>query len=141
VALQDIVDGLLEQLGASRVTLRLDTPGEIFPVRYEALAPGIRSIKGDDSVGDLREAQTFQWVQRELRLLVQDDLLDADPPVPPALVDVYGARSQMLAPVVRDGEFVGVISIHYAPGPRAWTAEERAVLEQARAQVERELPG
>lgn len=139
--LQEILDGLLEELGASRVTLRLDTPGEIFPVRYEALAPGIRSIKGDDSVGDLREAKTFQWVEREQRVLVQDDTLHADPPVPPALVDVYGARAQMLAPVVRHGELVGVVSVHYAPGPRAWTAEERAVLERARARVESELAG
>ena len=134
------MDGLLRELGASRVTLRLDTPGDIYPVRFEALAPGMNSIKGDTSVGDLREAKTFQWVQREKRLLVQDDLLaDPDPPVPQALLDVYGARAQMLAPVLKEGELHGVISIHYAPGPRVWTDEERAILEQARAQVEREL--
>ena len=141
MALQDIVDRLLEELDASRITLRLDTPGEIFPVRYEALAPGIRSIKGDTSVGDLREAKTFQWVERERRLLVQDDTLDADPPVPPALVDVYGARAQMLAPVEREGRLVGIVSVHYAPGPREWTPEDRAVLERARAGVESELAG
>jgi GAF domain-containing protein len=139
VALQDVVDRLLADLDASRVTLRLDTPGEIFPVRYEATAPGIRSIVGDTSVGDLREAKTFQWVQREKRLLVQDDVVDADPPVPPALVDVYQCRAQMLAPVLRDGELHGIISVHYAPGPRAWTADEQATLERARAEVEAEL--
>jgi GAF domain-containing protein len=141
MALQAIVDGLLAELGASRVTLRLDTPGEVFPVRYEALAAGTASIIGDPSVGDLREVKTFQWVQREKRLLVQDDTAapDLDPPVPPALLEVYRARSQMLAPVLRDGEVFGVISIHYSPGPRSWTAEEQAVLERARARVEEEL--
>src|SRR3954452_22281829 len=135
-----MADRLLEELGASRITFRLDTPGENYPVRYEALAPGIRSIKCDSAVDDLRDVPTFQWVQREKRVLVQDDLAvpDLDPGVPAALLDVYGVRSQMLAPILLGGELHGVISVHYAPGPRAWTANEQAVLERARADVERE---
>src|SRR5438270_13666001 len=49
-----IVEGLLSETGASRVTLRQDVPGEYaFPVTYEALAPGVGSLMEERSV-DLR---------------------------------------------------------------------------------------
>ena len=139
MAYQTYMQELLDELGASRTTLRLDTPGETYPVVAEALAPGIASIKGDTRVGDLRAAKTFQYIERELKPLVQNDLLDADPAPPKELIELYGARSQMLAPIVRNGRLAGVISVHYAPGPREWTAEELATLERCAAQVTAEL--
>ena len=46
MTLQDIVDTLLAETGASRVTLRQDVAGDTFPVTHEALAPGAGSIIG-----------------------------------------------------------------------------------------------
>jgi GAF domain-containing protein len=41
----------------------------------------------------------------------------------------------MLAPIVQDRELVGILSVHYAPGPRVWTDEEIGSLERASARV------
>src|SRR3990172_9564471 len=90
---------LLEATRASRVTLRLDTPGEVFPVVAEALAPGVRSIRSATEI-DLRKAGTFQFLAREWRLLIQADCLVDEPVAPPELIELYGVRAQMLAPIV-----------------------------------------
>ena len=138
MAFQTLVDELLDATGASRVTLRLDTPGQVFPVVAEALAPGTRSIR-DDVVIDLRSAATFQYLERTLQPLVQNDVLEADEPPPPELIELYGVRAQMLAPVIKDGSLAGIVSVHYAPGPREWDGEDVAALTQTAEQVQREL--
>jgi GAF domain-containing protein len=125
---------LLHATRASRVTLRVDTRGEGFPVRAEALAPGVRSIRDATEI-DLRRAKTFQFLERERRLLVQSDCLVAEPVVPPELIELYGVRAQMLAPLVRDGRLVGIVSVHHAGTPREWTDEEVAALEATAARV------
>jgi GAF domain-containing protein len=45
----------------------------------------------------------------------------------------------MLAPVVLGGEVVGLVSVHYAPGPRQWTEDEIAAVEEIVGRVERAL--
>jgi GAF domain-containing protein len=133
---QALMEELLERTGASRTTLRIDDePGRVFPVKAEALAPGIGSIAGDDTI-PIRESATFKWIDRERRILVQEDLLTADPAPAADLMERYGGRAQMLAPVQRGGELVGLVSVHYAPGPRAWTAEDVAALESVLARIE-----
>jgi len=134
---QATIEGLLQRTGASRTTLRLDREG-FFPVVAEALAPGIRSIADDTSI-DLRASATFQSLERERVLLIQSDLLAADPAPPPELIELYGARAQMLAPVVRDDALAGIVSVHYAPGPREWTDDDVAALEEAVTQVHAKL--
>ena len=117
---QKLAEELLERTGASRTTVRIDDePGVEFPVKAEALAPGIHSIAGDRGLA-VRASATFQWVDRERRILVQEDLLGVDPAPAPELIERYGARAQMLAPVQRGGELVGLVSVHHAPGPRRW---------------------
>jgi maleate isomerase len=134
VGYREIVEELLLEIGASRTTLRLDSPEAFFPVVAEALAPAIGSIVGDSSI-DLGGSATFQFLAREKRLLIQPDLLAADPAPPPELVELYGAKAQMLAPIVRAERLVGIVSVHYAPGPREWTAGDVAALERAVEQV------
>jgi maleate isomerase len=135
---QATIETLLQRTGASRTTLRLDRPEGFFPVVAEALAPGIRSIADDTSI-DLGASPTFQSLERERRLLIQADLLAADPAPPTELIELYGARAQMLAPVVRDDALAGIVSVHYAQGPREWTDDDVAALEEAAAQVLAEL--
>jgi GAF domain-containing protein len=136
---QAFVDELLRELRASRVTLRLDdVPDEVFPVKAEALAPGINSIAGDRTI-PIRESATFKWVQRERRVLVQDDIL-ASPIAPaPALTGRYGARAQMLAPIFRGDDLVGLVSVHHVGEPRPWTSEEVALLKRAVERLQTEL--
>ena len=136
---QALMDELRDRTEASRTTLRIDDePGVEFPVKAEALAPGINSIAGDNTIA-IRASATFKWVDKERRILVQEDLLAADPAPAPELIERYGGRAQMLAPVQRAGELVGLVSVHYAPGPRRWSDEEVGVLEDIVERVEREL--
>ena len=134
MSFQAVVERLLVETGASRTTLRLDAPDAVFPVVAEALAPGVGSIAGDASI-DLRAAPTFQFLDRERRPLIQSDLLAAEVPPPTELIAQYGARAQMVAPVVREDRLVGILSVHYAPGPREWTPEDVAALERAREEI------
>src|SRR5438105_15741087 len=108
--LQEIVEQLRNDIGASRTTLRLDVPGLNFPAVAESLAPGIKSIKADNSL-DQRGAATGQRVLQG-ETLVQPSTATADPPPPEALIDVYGVKAQMVAPVFRDSEVVGWLSVH-----------------------------
>jgi len=138
VTFQSTIENLLGETAASRTTLRLDRPDSFFPVVAEACAPGIRSIADDTSI-DLRASATFRSLESERQLLIQSDLLSADPPPPPELIELYGARAQMLAPVVRHDALVGIVSVHYSPGPRTWTDDEVAALERAVQDVLAEL--
>src|SRR5689334_11892471 len=95
----EILQWLLEATNASRTTLRLEQIDGSHPVVADALPPGLRSIAGDASI-NLRDAATFKYLDREHRPLVQGDLAQVDDPPPPELIARYGARSQMLAPIV-----------------------------------------
>jgi len=136
--LQDIVDELLEQTGASRVTIRLDMPGQVFPVAAEALEEGTRSIAGDASI-DLRASATFKYLEREQRNLIQEDCAAGEFPAPPELIEFYGVKAQMLAPLVRDDRLAGILSVHFAPATRVWTSDDVAALDAAAARVTSEL--
>jgi maleate isomerase len=136
--LQETASELLERTGASRVTVRLDRAGAVFPVVEEALAEGSRSIAGDASI-DLRGSETFKFLEREQRNLIQEDCSAGEFPAPPELIEFYGVKAQMLAPLVRDGRLVGILSVHYAPATRVWTTEEIAALDSAAARITEHL--
>lgn len=138
MSFQALIEDLHEAVGASRTTLRLDRPGAVFPVVAEALAPGVRSIRDDQKI-DLKRAATYEFLANEQRILVQDDCTANDPPPPKELIDYYGVRAQMLAPLIRDGQLIGIISVHYAPGPRAWSEDEVAALDHAAKAAQAEL--
>ncbi len=123
---QTELERLLAATGASRTTLRMQARDGPYPVVGEARDEGVGTLVG--SPIDIRSAATFHALDRDRELLVQDDLSRADPPPPAELIEVYGARAQMLAPLERDGDLVGVISVHEAKGPRPWTEADRAAL-------------
>jgi GAF domain-containing protein len=132
--LERVLEDLRDATAASRVTLRLDAPEQVFPVAGEALAPGIRSIRDATEI-DLRAAKTFQYLEREQKLLIQDDCGQGDYPAPPELMQLYGVKAQMLAPVVREGQLAGIVSVHYAPAVRRWSPTDITALEDAVARV------
>jgi GAF domain-containing protein len=45
----------------------------------------------------------------------------------------------MLAPVVGEDRLVGIVSVHYAPGPRTWASGDVSALEEAVEHVLRAL--
>jgi maleate isomerase len=143
--LRKTLDAILAELrtatDASRTTLRLDDAAHGFhidDVAAEALAPGQGSLRGVTSINQ-RAAATAQWVEKNRRLLVQDDLSQGEPRAPEALVRLYGVRAQMLAPVERQGRLDGWISVHEARSTRRWSASEQDAVLQAAKQVLRAL--
>jgi maleate isomerase len=135
---QTIVEDLLAATGASRVTLRLERPDADFPVLVEALAPGVRPIAGETGIPQ-RTAALARLMADERRLIVQEDCLSARPAPPQALLDLYGVRAQMLAPIDRGGALAGWISVHETSGPRQWSDGDVAAVERATELVHLEL--
>jgi GAF domain-containing protein len=137
----EILAALRAAAGASRVTLRIDWPAHGFhsdDVAGESLAPGVKSLRGQTSIPQ-RAAGTIRWLDRERRVLVQEELRGAEPAPPPALLAIYGTTAQMLGPLVRGGKLAGWVSVHHNGGPRAWQPHEVAALEAALVALDREL--
>jgi GAF domain-containing protein len=123
--IQSIIDELLAETGASRVTLREDLPGDYaFPVTYEALAPGAGSLRAERTV-DLRHQPVAHEVAAG-RQVVQDDCAQAyDDPAFHRMRETYGGlAAQIVPPVLADGRVAGIVSLHQLGSPRRWTEEE-----------------
>jgi GAF domain-containing protein len=135
----EIAAQLLERTGSSRVTVRLDVPEDpCFPVAGEAVGAGVRSIRGQQ-IADIRDAPTFRHLDRTHELLVQEDMTKEELQGHPYLRNDFAVTAQMLAPLVRDGRMIGIISAHYVDGPRTWTDEDVAAIEEACRRTHAEL--
>jgi GAF domain-containing protein len=131
-----VLQSLLDETGASRVTLRQDLPGEYaFPVTHEALAPGAASLMHERTV-DLR-SQPVAIEVGQGRQVVQDDCAAAsDDPAFHRMREIYGGlAAQVVTPVMPDGEVQGIVSLHQLGSPRRWTDDEIAACSAAAASV------
>ena len=118
--------------------MRLDWPGwgaHVDDVLAEARRPGIASLAGKSSIKQ-REAETVKWLEHERDVLVQDDCAGASPSPPRELLELYGVRAQMLAPLVLDEGVVGWISVHETTSTRRWTEREISAVREAAAEIE-----
>ena len=133
------IDAILEQLlaatGASRVTLRQDVAGDVFPVTHEALADGTPSIKGVATPDMARQPVVLEVQQG--RQVVQDDCLAAsDEPHFREMLELYGGlRSQIVTPIVREGRVAAIVSLHQLGRTREWSEEEIDAASAAAEQV------
>jgi maleate isomerase len=137
-AFRRIVNRVLDATKASRITLRLDWPEwglHVDDVAVEARRPGVASLAGRTSI-DQRRAATVRWLERELRPLVQDDCSESEHQPPRELVELYGVRAQMLAPLVRDGRLVGWVSVHEIGSTRGWTDDDVETLKRGAAAID-----
>jgi GAF domain-containing protein len=134
--IDDVLRGLLDETGASRVTLRQDVPGEYaFPVTHEALAPGVGSLVDEHTV-DLRTQPVALEVAAG-RQVVQDDCATAyDDPAFHRMRETYGGlAAQIVTPVAAGGSVKGIVSLHQLGAPRRWTETEIAACRTAAARV------
>jgi GAF domain-containing protein len=135
-AIEPILEELLAQTKASRVTLRQDLPGDYaFPVTREALAPGVASLREERTV-DLSK----QRVAREVssgRQVVQDDCASAydDPEFHRMRATYGGLAAQIVTPVLVDGRVTGIVSAHDLRAPRHWSAAEVEACRTAAARI------
>jgi GAF domain-containing protein len=123
--IDDVLQSLLDSTGASRVTLRQDLPGDYaFPVTYEALAPGVGSLREERTV-DLRNQPVAIEVGAG-RQVVQDDCAQAyDDPAFHRMRETYGGlAAQIVTPVLAGGRLAGIVSLHQLGSPRRWSEDE-----------------
>ncbi|MCS0503279.1 GAF domain-containing protein [Ancylobacter mangrovi] len=128
-----VLSALLDGTAGSRTTLRIDLPEfgfHVNDVAGEARRPEEKSLRGETGI-DQRAVETVKWLDRERRPLIQGDLSNTDVPAPKALIDIYGARAQMLAPIIVKDALQGWISVHYSKGARDWSAADTAALDEA----------
>ncbi|MDT7583879.1 MAG: maleate isomerase, partial [Pseudonocardiales bacterium] len=140
-AFQDVVDELLAATGADRTTLRVDLPEHGLGVdrtAAEGLGPRVRSIRRDASL-DQRGLNTVRWLAEHGRVLVQPHFR-ADPRPPEALIDVYGVRAQVLAPLRGAGGLLGWLSVHSLT-ERAWSEADLAAVDTAAHQTQKIIDG
>jgi maleate isomerase len=85
---------------------------------------------------DQRAAATARRIEETREMLVQDDVLALEPRPPAALLELYGVRAQVLAPIERDGALAGWLSVHDCSGPHDWSADEQAAINAAAKAVQ-----
>ncbi len=136
---QTIMEALLAATGASRTTLRIESPDEMFPVVAEALAPGVSSIVDVRAPHFSRqpvllEAQTGRQV-------VQNDCLSASAePHFREMLELYGGmRAQIVTPIMGEGAVRAIISLHQLGEARTWTEHEKALCNEAAEKVRAQL--
>jgi len=143
-AVQEILDALCTDVDAGRTTVRLDDCGlgfHVDTIAAESLSDGVHSIKTLTSL-DQKNAAAVKWLVANRRTFVMNDTLDPwDAAVAPEkeVIEGYGIRSEMVAGVVKGGDLVGWVSVHYTKGPRVWTQAEISRIEAACESVRKVL--
>jgi GAF domain-containing protein len=134
--IEAVLERLLTETGASRVTLRQDLPGEYaFPVTHEAVADGASSLRDERTV-DLPTQPVVLELQKG-RQVVQDDCRTAyDDPAYQRMLDTYGGLAAQIVTPIFDGDRLrAVVSLHQLGRPRSWSDDEIAAATSAAEQV------
>jgi GAF domain-containing protein len=132
---------LLEATQSSRVVLRLSLNGtdQEFDIPFlEILSTGVSSL-GSYRPSYRGEPAPRAHLKRTRRVLVQDDVIGADPPPPPALVEIHRVRAQMMGPIFHHDLLIGVLSVQQVDTSRSWSSDHVTALENAAAKVLRIL--
>lgn len=133
---QSIVANLLLETGASRTMLQLVAADGRMASVAEAVSHGARQIRNDGpDAAELLEMPALQELGKNSKVVVQDDLERAEPPVVRALIDRYGVRARLLAPLVHADRLAGVISVHHTLEPRKWNSQEVEAVRKAQAEA------
>lgn len=135
-AMQAVTDQLRADARADRTTLRIDLPDAACSVTTcaaESRGPTVKSIRTDATLPQ-RDLDTVRWIEAHRRVLVQTDFSDVPRP-PKELIDVYGVRAQMLAPVVYDDTMVGRLSVHSLT-ERPWSDQDQYALDTAARRIQ-----
>ena len=136
MSIQSELESLLAATGASRVTLRQETPGEVFPVTHEALAPGVGSLVGVETPNMAGQPVVLRVAQGQQ--VVQDDCgaeFTDDGPFH-AMLELYGGmRAQIVTPIVRGGRTVAVVSLHQLGRTRSWSDAEIALCRRTAGRI------
>lgn len=124
-ALDAVVHALRTAFGVGRCTLRLDVPGDVFPVVFESRAEGVGTLIGDTRVS-LRGQPVVEAMLSGVPQVVQHDCATAsDDPAFQRMLGIYGGMASQIVTAVRvGGELRGIVSLHQLGTPRTWTDQE-----------------
>lgn len=133
---ESTLEKLLARTGASRVTLRQDLPGDYaFPVTYEALAPGVGSLRDERTV-DLRTQPVVQLLVQGEQVVQEDSRAAFDDPAYQRMLEAYGGlAAQIVTPVLVDGALAAIVSLHQLGETRRWTPAEVALCSAAAEEI------
>lgn len=136
-AIEGVLQRLLAETRASRVTLRQDVPGDYaFPVTHEALADGVKSLRDERTVHLPTQPVVLELQQG--RQVVQDDCRAAyDDPAFQEMLDAYGGlAAQIVTPIFVDGRLRGVVSLHQLWQCRRWSGDDIAAASSAAEEID-----
>jgi GAF domain-containing protein len=138
-ALQEIADDLYEQTDPFRVTIRVQSTNDRdLPVLAEVNSAEALSLAGGMSAGpggqrykayDIHQADTVIQIANDLKMIVQNDT-SIDPPQLPNSVDYGSVRAQILTALEREGNFIGLLSVHQDV-PRTWSSQDLQAAQDA----------
>lgn len=126
---QRTIEKLLLITGASRAQLELARPDGAFEIEAEAVQHGQRQIRHHAPGQALLDERTLATLRRDEKVLVEHDTGESRAPDPERI------SARMLAPLVRSGRLVGVISLHHCAEPRQWSAQDKDALHDAQARI------
>ena len=126
---QRVIENLLLVTGASRAMLELVRHDGTLEIVAEAVQHGQRQIRHYAPAQALLDARTLERLRRDKDILVEPDTGE------PRASDSEGISARMLAPLIRGGHLVGVISLHHCADPRRWSAQDKDALHDAQARI------
>ena len=130
-----ILGELLSATGASRVTLRQDVPGDVFPVTNEVVADGTPSIMGV-ATPNMASQPVVRQVQQGRQVVQENCVAASAEPHFREMLELYGGlRAQIVTPIVRDGRVAAIVSLHQLGRARRWTDDEIATASRAAERV------
>lgn len=130
---QSIVEDVLLATGASRALLQLMEPGGTLRFAAEAVTHGARQIRNDDKPHEVPGPAALQQLNQAMDIVAHDDVAQASPPVATAVMERYGARAQLMAPLMRSGRLAGVLTVHHVPGTRKWQPHDLETMRKAQS--------
>ena len=135
-SLQSIAEQLLLETGASRAMVQVISSQRGPSIEAEAVSHGMRQIRHDGPAADLDKPELFSRLAHDGSTIVQADLERETPAVARPLVERYGVRTRMLAPVMRGGALAAVVSVHDSREARQWSPDDLAALQKAGVAVQ-----
>jgi GAF domain-containing protein len=124
---RELLESLLRETRASRITLRRDVDGDAtFPIVEEALASGVASLRAESSV-DLRAQPVVREILAGRQVVQHDSAMAYDDAAFQAMLAAYGGlAAQVVTPVLVDGRLAAILSVHQLGTARHWSNHEIA---------------
>jgi GAF domain-containing protein len=126
---QRLIENLLLVTGASRAMLHLRGDNGDFAIVAEAVQHDQPQIRQYGSDVERREIPGVRHLESEPSIVVEDNVSELSCAV------MSGLRARMIAPVSREGELVGAISLHHCGEARHWSAHDQDALRDARSKL------